>query len=293
VELRRHEYEHGEACFGRLEALLARHWPELGQRIDVQRSITALRLLAETPSAASAAAAPDETVAFMARSSRGKISRERIEAIVADASATLGVGMQPEEERIVRSLAEQALAAKKTCAQIEHAMHALATDDEVFRRLCPWAGINTAAVIVTSCDPRQYGSARQLEKACGLNLREKSSGEHQGKLSITKRGPSIVRKVLYLLALRMIEEEPLLRAWYTRRRGYTEESKKRAVIAVMRKLIRAIFHVAKGNTFDATKLFDTRRLVEAPTTKRAQAKRASRIARCATNGNKEVAPHPS
>ena len=81
-------------------------------------------------------------------------------------------------------------------------MQALAEHNEVFRYLQPFCGTYTAAVLVTMCDPCQYASARQLEKACGLNLREKSSGEHRGQMSITKRGPSLVRQLLYLLALR-------------------------------------------------------------------------------------------
>ena len=77
----------------------------------------------------------------------------------------------------------------------------------------------------------------------------------------------------------------IVRAWYMRRKGYTEGSKQRAVVAVMRKLTRAMFHIAKGNAFDASKLFDVRRLdldstkafaeearVVAPTTTSATAK---------------------
>ena len=36
--------------------------------------------------------------------------------------------------------------------------------------------------------------------------------------------------------------------------------KKKAVIAVMRKLAMALWHVAHGGRFDAAKLFDVRRL---------------------------------
>ena len=46
----------------------------------------------------------------------------------------------------------------------------LMKEDEVFAYLAPWMGTFTAAVIVTMCDPRQYPTARQLEKACGMIL---------------------------------------------------------------------------------------------------------------------------
>lgn len=172
----------------------------------------------------------------------------------------MGVEMVPEEEQFVRTLAIEALAAWQRGEELDDEMQELTADDEVFARLSRWMGVYTAAVVVTLCDPRQYANARQLEKACGLNLREKSSGEHRGRLSITKRGPGAVRQVLYMFALRTIESCSIVRAWYMRRRGYTEESKQRAVVAVMRKLARALFHVARGAEFDPHKLFDVRRL---------------------------------
>ncbi len=165
----------------------------------------------------------------------------------------------------------------------------------------PLAGV-TAAVIVTMCDPRQYPTARQLEKACGMILREKSSGQTKGQLSISKRGPGLVRKVMYLFALRMIQANEIVRAWYMRRKGYTEGSKQRAVVAVMRKLTRAMFHIAKGNAFDASKLFDVRRLdldstkafaeeacVVAPTTTSATAKETTEIESKATSSEETTA----
>jgi len=260
VDLRRHEYGREEACFGRLEAVLARHWPEYGQWMDVRKQKTALLLLAQTPSAAGVAAAPDETKAFVRRTSRGRLGPALVEGLIADSTGTMGVDMVPEEEQLVRTLAVEALAARQRGEELEDEMRKLTTDDDVFERLSRWMGVHTAAVIITSCDPRQYANARQLEKACGLNLREKSSGEHRGRLSITKRGPGAARQMLYMFALRMIESSSVVRAWYMRRRGYTEESKQRAVVAVMRKLVRALFHVAKGAEFDPCKLFDVRRL---------------------------------
>lgn len=260
VELRQHEQRHQEMCFGRLEAMIARHWPEFGQWMDMREQRSALRLLATYASPRRVRLEPAAVRSFLHGASRGRLSAQALEGVVDGASATLGVPMLPEEERMMQMLATQALEAAQRAEGLEHEMRELAKDDEVFARLQTWMGTFTAAVIVTLCDPRQYANARQLEKACGLNLREKSSGEHQGRLSITKRGPGLARRVLYLFALRMIQESAEVRAWYKRRRGYTEESKKRAVVAIVRKLVRALFHVAKGQAFDASKLFDLRRL---------------------------------
>jgi transposase len=260
VDLRHHEQTREEVCFGRLEATLARHWPEFGHWMDVRHQKTALRLLVEFTSPARAAEDANATTKFLLEASRGRLAREVIEGIVASASSTIGVKMVEEEVELVRTLANGALEADLRARQIEVQIKKIGAADEVFARLEPWMGTYTAAVMTTFCDPRKYDNARQLEKACGLNLREKSSGEHAGRLSITKRGPGVARLTLYLFALRMIQSSPIVRAWYMRRRGYTEESKRRAVVAVMRKLVRATFHVARGTPFDATKLFDVRRL---------------------------------
>jgi transposase len=260
VELRQHEQRHQEMCFGRIESVLARHWPEFGRWMDVRGQKSALRLLATYPAPVHVRTEVAAVRSFLREVSRGRLSVATTEGVIEDACTTLGVPMMREQELLLRTLATQALDAGRRCDELEHNMEALAKDDDVFACLKSWMGTYTAAVVVSLCDPRQYANARQLEKACGLNLREKSSGEHQGRLSITKRGPGVVRQVLYLFALRMIQESTAVRAWYMRRRGYTEDSKQRAVVAVMRKLVRALFYVAKGAAFEESKLFDLRRL---------------------------------
>lgn len=265
VELRGHEVGHEERCWGRLEAMLARHWPELEDSLDIRAHKTGLELLAAFPSPMRVAAAPAEAGALVRKASRSHLSRERIRELTDACATTLGVPTTPEEEQIISTLAGEVIEIHRRTAALEEEMALIGSGDEVFARLKPWMGTFTAAAMVSMCDPRQYAHARQLEKACGLNLREKSSGrdnDYPGRirLHVTKRGPSLVRKLLYLFALRMIAKESSVRAWYVRRRRYAGGAKTAAVVAVMRKLLKAVFHVARGERFDATKLFDVRRL---------------------------------
>jgi len=69
---------------------------------------------------------------------------------------------------------------------------------------------------------------------------------------------------MYMAALRLVKDNPIVASWYRARCAYRAEIKTKAVVAVMRKLARALWHVARGDAFDATKLFDTRRLEVAP-----------------------------
>lgn len=264
VELRGYEIDHEERCFGRLEALLARHWPELGAYLDIRTHKTGLALLTKFASPARVVENRDAARRLIHEASRAHFSRKWIDGFIAACVDTLGVPTVPEEDILISTLAEQAKECRGRAAAIEEKIRDIGKSDEVFTRLAPWMGPFTSAAIVTMCDPRQYAHARQLEKACGLNLREKSSGrdnDFPGRIRhhVTKRGPSLVRKLLYLFALRMIKQDPTVRAWCMRRRRYSI-AKVSAVVAVMRKLVRAVFHVAAGSVYDASKLFDVRRL---------------------------------
>jgi transposase len=260
VDLRQREERREEECHGWLEASLARHWPELLRSAKLREQKCALHLLVAYPSPTAAAAAPEDVKNLLRKRSRGGLPEETIDEIVAGAQSALGVPMVPEQERCVEVWASQALDACQRQEALEAEMRAVGKGDAIYERLRVWMGTVTAAVLMTMCDPMQFASARQLEKAAGLNMREKSSGEHSGRLSITKRGPGLVRQMLFLFALRTIHADTTVRAWYERRRGYREASKISAVVAVMRKLLRAAFHVARGSAFDASKLFDERRL---------------------------------
>lgn len=137
------------------------------------------------------------------------------------------------------------------------------TDQEgSVREMRPVVGKKTAAVIVAVAgDPRNYESAAAFVKSLGLNLKEHSSGESKGGLHITKRGPGIVRMMLYMAVLRKIQSDDVVRAWYAKKIGRMGgQLKTKAIVAIMRKLAGALWHVAKGSTFDARKLFDAERL---------------------------------
>jgi hypothetical protein len=109
--------------------------------------------------------------------------------------------------------------------------------------------------------PSAYPSVRSLLKGAGLNLKEASSGKHQGQLKITKRGPGAVRRWLFMAVLRWIQEDPVPRAWYTHKVARSGgKFKMKAIVALMRKLAAGLWHAARGKPFDSRKLFDLRRL---------------------------------
>jgi transposase len=115
--------------------------------------------------------------------------------------------------------------------------------------------VTTAILIGLHLDPRHFGCARSYLKALGLNLKEKSSGQDHGKLKLTKRGSALARKYLYFAALRLINNDPVISTWYQNK--VDPRAKLKTVIALMRKLAKALWHVARGQRFDARKLVMT------------------------------------
>jgi transposase len=259
-----------EKLQGRLEAMTAAHWPELNAAVD-RRTSWYLHLLAEYPGPESVADNLGAALDLLRRKTRGRASHTGIAAVVTGAAETLGTPISNEQRELLQTTARRILAMRAQAEDVETRMRALCASNLALARVADAVGPAAAiAIFAFLGDPSQYSSAAALQKAAGLNLREKSSGKLQGPLHITKRGPKQVRHYLYLASLRLILESPIVRAWAEARRSFAPGTKRKALVAIMRKLIRAIFHVARGDRFDASKLFDVRRLdlpsVDAPRT---------------------------
>ena len=88
-----------------------------------------------------------------------------------------------------------------------------------------------------------------------------SSGQHTGRLTITKRGPGRARHDLFLSAMRFVQKDAVVRAWYRKKVERDGRlSRYNALVAVTRKLSLAIWHVARGAPFDSRTLFDLKTL---------------------------------
>jgi len=247
--------------YGQLEAITASCWPELNAQME-HRSHWYLHLLAAYPGPAAVAAAdPAEVRALLRRVTSGLLSPARVEEVLRTAPTTLGVPLEESEQVFLGALARELLRLRGAAAQVEKRMRSfIATGQaESLSRVAAVLGPACAVAMFAEVgDPAAYESAGALLKACGLNLKERSSGRHQGQRRITKRGPPRVRQLLYLTAMRMVLEQAEARAWYERRRAYGAGLKKKVLVAVMRKIVRALVHVARGAPFEPSRLFEPR-----------------------------------
>jgi transposase len=116
--------------------------------------------------------------------------------------------------------------------------------------------ISAAVLLAAVGSPQDYPNAASYTKAIGLNLKERSSGKHKGRLKITKRGPSVARFYLYFAALRLVARDPVVKRWYTIKTNRAGAMKGKTVIEFMRKLAKALWYIARGDSFETAKLFN-------------------------------------
>jgi transposase len=244
--------------YGRLEATLAAHWPELSYILDVYGG-SILALLLRYPSPAEVARDAEGAATLLRKYSRGRLGTEKIDQVIESAKNTLAVPMNAVEQEVLKALVEEIERLGGQEAQCDEILKQFARQSPATRNMCDTVGLITSVVLVALAgEPSEYACAQAYQKALGLNLKERSSGKHKGRLKITKRGSGTARKYLYMAALRLIYKDPVVSAWYDKR--VHPEHKRQAVVAVMRKLAKALWHISRGSTFDATKLFDVRRL---------------------------------
>jgi transposase len=239
---------------GRMEALVSRHWPEATGIVPLC-SGTLLRCLAEYGGPRGLAAAADAGERLHGWGGH-YLSAEKVQQLVTSARQTVGVAMGPWDEERLRRYSQEIRNARQEMRAARRRLQALTADHAAIRAMGAVVGVPTACVLwVGLGDPKTYHCGPAYRKAMGLNLAERSSGRWQGKLKISKRGSSEVRRWLYLAALRWLRQEPV-RSWYLRQKAARRGEGKAAVIGVMRKLALAVYRVGgRGEKFDQQALY--------------------------------------
>ena len=255
--------ERYQRALNRLEALLARHWPEAPYCLDLQ-SVSLLRLLACYGDPAAVAADP-ETAGKQLRQIGGHwLKSRKIEALLESAATTVGVPLVADERALLEELAQELLQSREYCRRIERYLAEQVRLEAGLRLLAQAVGHTTAVVLYCALgNPSHYSDAASYLKAAGLNLKERSSGKHKGQLKLTKRGPSVARYYLYFAALRLIAQAGPAQRWYQAKVARDGGLKRKAIAALMRKLTKALWHVGQGARFDQAKLFGVREIAQA------------------------------
>jgi transposase len=119
--------------------------------------------------------------------------------------------------------------------------------------------MTVAGFIAEVGDVNNYDHPKQIQKLAGLNLKENSSGKHQGQTRITKRGRPKLRALLYRVMMPMLAnnlEFKKLHEYYITRRD-NPLKKKQSMIALACKLIRIFFALGQKHImYDGEKLMN-------------------------------------
>ena len=109
-------------------------------------------------------------------------------------------------------------------------------------------GVVTAASFLGEVgDPLRFSDARQIANYAGYNLVEDSSGKSKSGTSISKRGRSQLRSLLYKMAFVMVGQNPEMKALhkYLTSRAKNPLKKKQSLVVVSKKIITVIYSLLK------------------------------------------------
>jgi transposase len=135
--------------------------------------------------------------------------------------------------------------------QAEAALDRLAAADPATRLLetAPGVGPRTAEAVAAHLgDPKRFATGKQIGAFAGLVPRQYQSGESDRKGRITRRGPSVLRKLLVECAWAALRYNAWARATYARltRGGVTR--KKPAIVALARRLLVRLWAMLRDGT---------------------------------------------
>jgi transposase len=187
----------------------------------------------------------------MRRRSMGKFGAEHATALINFAKTTIGIqeGLDGLVMDIQHALVQLEMV-DSLMAELEHEMEITLQRIPYSRKLLSIKGlgiVTVAGLIGEIGDFSKFTTQSEIAKLAGLDLYEVSSGKRQGQRRISKRGRSLLRKILYYAAMQTIRKNGIMHDYYQRLIGRGMKSMM-ALVAVSRKLLRIIFAIVRDDT---------------------------------------------
>lgn len=235
----------------RLQDLVYKIFPEFCTVIKDPLSRTGRYLLANHST-------PDQIVALglegltqiMRQQSRGKLGAGRAWMLWEAARDSVGVKEGVESIcREVKQLLGQIEGVEKAIEQTEAQLLPWLEQIPYSKRLLSIPGIGpviVAGIIGETAGLPRYSSQKALLKLAGLNLYEISSGRHQGERHISKRGRSLLRRLLFFAALNSVRKKGIMHGTYQEMVG-RGMVKIKALVAICRKLLGIMYALARDD----------------------------------------------
>lgn len=238
--------------YNQLQDLVFLLFPEFLRVMKDIKTRSALHLLSHCPTPEAMARYGVEGLTRILRKvSRGKLGKERAEALYEGARSS--VGLQEGRKGILLEIGE-ILSQLKACDQFIGKLEEEMCQD---LKAIPYSGsllsvkgigeVTVAGLIGEIGDFRQFHTLREVMKLAGLDLFEISSGKHQGNRHISKRGRPFLRKLLYFAAINTVRQGGVMHGCYQR---HLEKGmpKTKALIAIARKLLGILFALVRDHS---------------------------------------------
>jgi len=185
------------------------------------------------------------------RVSRSQLGQERIQALFEAAQKSIGIDEGKESILMeIAHLASNIENESRFIDDLEKQMASYLDEIPYSSSLLSIKGIGTvtvAGLIGEVGDFKKFQTISEIMKLAGLDLFEVSSGKHRGQRRISKRGRSLMRKLLYFAAINAVKSHGIMNEPYQKMldRGMP---KMKALVAISRKLLGLIFALARDNT---------------------------------------------
>jgi len=239
------------ALLNQLQQLVFLIFPEFKTVLKNMKSKTAQYILKRYTTAERIGTLSKEALGEeMRKQSMGKFGIKEAESLIGLARETVGI-----KEGLggifldIRHILMQLEAEGRFLSEIEVKMRATLERIPCSVRLLSIKGlgiVSVAGLIGEVGDFSKFSTQSEIMKLAGLDLYEISSGRRKGQRRISKRGRSLLRKILFYAAIQMIRKNGIMYEYYARLTGRGMERMK-ALIAVSRKLLRIIHAIVRDN----------------------------------------------
>jgi transposase len=234
-----------------LESTLAVYFPELGRVFKDLSCKTCLFLLKETPCPDTILKIPEEVlIKKLQRISNGRVDQSKTRLLISHSRSSVGVKYGREAylmnlKILLTQIELYGSQIKEIEIRITKILKTLA-EYNILKSIHGLGEITMATIISEVVDFNNFGTDRELLKYAGLNLVENSSGKRQGNRKISKIGNKFFRTSIFFATLRLISKKGVYHELYQihLKNGMI---RKKAVIAISRKLVRTIYAMIKKN----------------------------------------------
>ncbi len=243
-----------------IHALLQVLFPEFSQVFADPCRPTALAVLQRYPGAAAiSTVSVQELTTLLQQLAPRNYGRQTAQQLIALAQSSVSPALaQRARSKSMQIVCDQLRHTRENLAQVEAEIEQLRQQDPASQRLSgvPEFGSKTLAVLRAELgDVARFQRMDQAVASAGLDLAIRTSGKWQGQPKLSKRGSGLLRRVLYLAAVRSVHMPTSTFGAYYRRLVARGLRKGSALVAVMRKMLIVAVHLLRtGEEYEPGKV---------------------------------------